>query len=190
MGITLPTIQIRQQSARIGMETERGMMEIEQPKSDLSIQTNPLQADIQYNDGTLEIDQSRAWDALAMGSVLRLNDRIYSQARDIALRGIAKIVENGNRMAAIHNGGNPIADIAAEEAFSELGMVYPSEASIDNVDISYTANEPDIRIRPATVSIEFKAHAPQFKYHPSSVRVYLQQRNSLEFIPPQIDYKL
>ncbi|WP_438447385.1 DUF6470 family protein [Gorillibacterium sp. sgz5001074] len=183
-------IQLRTTPAQIGIDIQRGQFEIRQPPGELSIQTTPMEADIQYEDGTLEIDQSRAWDALAIGSVSRLNDRIYSQAKDIALRGIARIVENGNRLANITNKGNPIAEIAREQAFAPLEMVYPAEASMDNVDIHYTANEPYIRIHAGTVSTQYQAHAPEIHYTPAKVSYYLQQKNSLEVIPPQIDYKI
>jgi hypothetical protein len=186
----LPSIQIRQQYARIGMDIEDGRMEIRQPKATLEQTTSPARLEMEYRDGDLTIDQSKAWDALAMGSVSRLNDRIYSQAKNIVLQNIARIVENGNRMAAIHKGGNPIADIAAEQAFEDNPLVYVGEASYDNVDIEYVANEPDIQYTPAHVNTTIQAQRPEIYYQRGSVSVYLAQRNSLEIIPPQLDYKL
>jgi hypothetical protein len=111
--ISMPTIQIQQRYAQIGIDADLGAFHISQPIATFEINTTPAKLDAQYRQGTLRIDQSKAWDALAVGSNLNLMQRIYSEAKNIALQGTARIVENGNRMAAIQNDTNAFAEIAA-----------------------------------------------------------------------------
>jgi hypothetical protein len=187
---SIPTIRIEQQSALLGLTTHAGNMEIRQPQASMEMRTTPLKIEIQSPQGELRIDQSRAWDALGIGSRTTFLNRIYSESKQIVLQGIARIVENGNRMAAIHNGSDAIADIAAEQAFASGGINYLGEASYDNVDIEYTPHKPIFQVDPGSVQIRITPNKPEIQYHPGKVDVYMARYPSLKFIPPQLDVKI
>jgi len=183
-------IQIRQQYARIGIDADPGRFEIRQPPATLEMRTTNPKVLIEQPKGDLYIDQSKAWDALGLGGSLRVMDTIYSSARDIAMQGIAKIVDRGNRLAAIHQGGNPIADIGLEASYRFREYDFAGEASYDNVDIHYVAQKPIIDVVEGKVEISAHPNRPEVNYQRGKLDIYLQQRESLTIAPPQIDLSL
>jgi hypothetical protein len=187
---SIPLIRLDIQSGRIGIDVQRGQWDIRQPKADMEMHTTPLTMEIRSPQGELQIDQSSAWDALGMGSHTTFMNRIYSESKNIALQGIASIVEKGNRLAAIEKGGNPIADFATERAFEPSRMNYLGEASYDNVELDYTAHKVEIDVNPGNVDIQITPHQVEINYTPGKVSIYMQQYPKVEMIPPEIDMKV
>ena len=187
----IPQIQIRQQYGRIGIDADLGTQTIRQQSAKMTIDTEPARLDIRSKKGELFIDQSKAWDALGYGNHLEMMSRVYTEARNVGMEGIARIVERGNRMAAIHTKANVIADIAQEEAFRPYEFNYHFQpASIDNVDLQYIAHKPDIEVTPGKVDIQVDRRPPELSYTRGKLEIYMQQYPHLEIIPPQIDMKL
>jgi hypothetical protein len=188
--VDFPILQIRQQYAKIGIDANLGTFDIKQPKPELDMETIPGKSDIQQPPGELNVDSSRAMAALGIGSNAQLMKRIYTEAYHVGLQAIGSIVESGNRMAAIQNKANVIADLAYEGFFKDYKMAYETEASIDNVDLQYTAHKPIINIDKTRIEFTPHLHPPEIFYNRGKLDIYLAQRNQLEFIPPQIDVKL
>lgn len=188
--ISIPHIQIRQQYAKLGMDSEPGQQDIRQPPATLEMSTTPLRMEITYRNPDIEIDQSRAWAALGLGGILEAMTRIHARAREVGLDGIARIVENGNRMAAIHLHTNAIADIAEEQAFEFYEFDYVGPASVDNVDIHITTHKPEIEFTGGTLEIDAHPHKPIINYDRGKLDIYMLQYPKVEIIPPSIDLKL
>lgn len=189
--MNFPKIQIQQTPAKLGIDADLGNFDMRQPRANFEMTQEAAKLNIHQQQGDLKIDQTRAWDALGLGPVLEANRRIYSQTKHVALQGIARIVENGNRMAAIHiNGANPIADIAEQLKFEHFEFDYYGEASFDNVDITYTAHEPEINVIGGKVNLNTQPNAPEISYNKGKLDIYMLQYPKVEIIPPLIDLKL
>lgn len=186
----IPQIQIHQEYAAIGIQTTPAKQEIEQPEATIDMKQTSATLDIQQPEGKLEIDQSRARDALALGNNLETMKRIYAKASEMALQGVARIVEKGNQMAAIHQGGNPIAAAAKDWQRTFPEFAFEGPASMDNVDIHYTANKPVIDVQVGGVELNVTPHRAVHNYTPSKAEVYLRQRNAVEITPPVLDTTL
>lgn len=104
----IPTIQINLQPARLGIDTIPLKLETEQPRATFELNTKASTVNIHSQSGDLRIDQSRAWDGLAVGSHLETMDRIFSVVKNIVLNTIGRIAEEGNQLAAIHQNTNAI----------------------------------------------------------------------------------
>lgn len=188
--LPLPTIQIHQQPALIGIDADLGKQNLRQPRATFEITTTRPQQEIRQPRGELKIDQSKAWDALARTPILETMNRIYSQAKDVALQGIARIVENGDKLAAIHLNTNPIADIAQQLTFERPEMSFAGPASFDNVDISYTARKAEIQVTDGKVNLNTHPNFPEHNYERGKLDIYMRQFQSVEITPPQIDVKV
>lgn len=189
--LPIPQVKYNITNIQIRIDADLGQFSIQQPRPTQEIEQVPAKLDIRQKNGDLTIDQSKAWDALARTNILEVNQRIYSQAREIALQGIAKIVEKGNRLAAIHLGGNPIAEMAQDVTVSFPEMNYAGEASYDNVDISYRANKPEIQVQEGGAQITARVNPPEMQYERGKFDFSVQQYPKIEFIPPpQIDTRL
>ncbi|AFH59222.1 DUF6470 family protein [Paenibacillus caseinilyticus] len=187
-----PQIGIHQQYARIGIDADLGQFQISQSPASLEISTTPAKHDYHTEGGKLTIDNSAWRDALGNGPHLEVMNRIYSKSQSIALQGIAKIVEDGNRMAAIHTKENAIAALAADSTkdidFREY--MYMGDAAYDNIDLNYEPARVIRDIQPAQVHINVTRNAPEIQYNRGKLDIYMQQHASVEFTPPQIDYKI
>ncbi|MGG1552425.1 MULTISPECIES: DUF6470 family protein [Paenibacillus] len=186
---SIPQIQISQQPALIGIDADLGTQDIKQPRPTYEMQVERPKQDIRQPRGDLDIDQSKAWDALGQGPILQAMSRIYSQCHEIAMQGIARRVEDGNRMWAIHLGGNPIAEIAKELSISRPQFDYYGEASYDNVDITYTANKAEINVVDGKVNVNARVNPPEIEYNRGKLDIYMRQYPKVEITPPQIDFK-
>lgn len=187
----IPMIQITQQYAKIGFDADLGSYDIKQPRATLEITSTPATVDIYSPRGELNINQSKAWDALGVGGNLDWTLQIYTQSKNIALQGIARIVEDGNRMAAsIHSKSNPIADMAREHAYAELVPFELPSPSYDHVDINYMPRKPEINVTVGKVNIDSHPNQPEINYTRGKFDSYMQQYNSIKIIPPEIDLQL
>jgi len=188
----LPQIQISQQYGRIGIDADPGQLDIQQPKAKQELTTTPAKLEIDANPGQLIIDNSGWHDALGHGPTLQAFNRIYSECRNIAMQGIAKIVEDGNRMAAIHTGENAIAALAQESTkdIDFYEFMYMGEASYDNIDIQYEPGPFHIQFEPAKVEHRVTVNPPIINYHRGKLDIYMLQYPKLEITAPQMDMKI
>lgn len=188
--MTIPHIQIRQTPARLGIDADIGKQSLEQKPADIDMKQIKPQLHIETTRGNLDINQDRAWDALALGGNLETMSKIYSMASDMALQGLAKIVERGNRMADIHLGGNPIAEFALDWQRTFPEFDFKGEASFDNVDITYTPAEVNIDVTPGRVELNVQVNRPTHHYERGKLDIYVSQYNKVEITPPKIDLML
>jgi len=185
--MNFPLIQIRSQPGKIGIDADLGQYEIRQPRAVLEIQSTPAKMEIEQPRVELQIDQSKAWDALGLGGNLKVMSRIYSAAGEAALQGIARIAERGNRLAAIHRGGNPLADLALEASTLSHEINIAGPASVDNVDFFYKAQKPRIEVTAGDVAIIAHPNRPEVTYHRGKLDIYMQHYGQVTITPPQID---
>lgn len=186
---SFPRIEIRQQYAKLGFDADLGQQSIRQPRATFELTTTSPKLNMQSPRGELDIDQSKAWDALGKGDALQFMSRIYARAQSLGLEGIGRIAEKGNRLAAIHLGGNPIADMAREEAFRTFPFQYYGPASYDNVDISYRANKLSIELEQGAVNLHAQMNPPEMDYIRGKLKFYMIQHGNVKITPPQIDLK-
>lgn len=184
-----PSIQIRQQPARLGIQADLGQYSIRQPRASMEMETSRPQLVMESARGELIIDQSKVWASLGKDPILNLNQRIYSQCQDIALQGIARRVEDGNRMAAIHLGENVFAELGREQAFQEVGIETRAPVTYPLVDMEYRTHKTDIQVRDGSYKLHVQPHRPQVDYERGKLDVYMLQYQFIEIIPPEIDIK-
>ncbi|WP_442602609.1 DUF6470 family protein [Paenibacillus sp. KN14-4R] len=182
-----PIVQIHTQNAKLGIVANRGVLDIEQPRATMEMKTTRPQLDIHSENGELRIDQSRAWDALGAGGTLKMLQSIYQEARRVGMEGVARIVQDGNRMAAIQNKADAFVELAAfrPQQFNEFN--YLGDASFDNVDIDYIPHKPDIRVQDGQLSIDTQVNNPIVNSHSGKLDIYMIQYQQIQFTPPQID---
>lgn len=186
----LPKIRYRLQHAKMHIDADLGKYEMKQPRPTFEMKRIDPKLDIRQPRGDLQVDSSKARDALAQGGNLEMMHRIYSAARNVAMDGIARIVEKGNKLAAIHLGGNPIADNAEAGLNGFPEMDYAGPASYDNVDITYTARKAEIEVEPGRIEFNTKVNNPIVEYHRGKMEIYMKQYPNVEMLPPQIDMKV
>ena len=186
----LPKIHYRLTHAKLHIDGDPGKYDMRQPRPTFEMKRIDPKLEIRQPRGDLEIDYTKALDALGQGGNLETMHRIYSAARSVAMDGIARIVENGNRLAAIHKGGNAIAEIAQSSVNGFPEMDFAGEPSYDNVDVFYTAHKPEIEVIMGRIEYNSKVNPPIVEYHKGKLDIYMKQYPNVEMIPPQIDRRI
>ncbi|WP_435167118.1 DUF6470 family protein [Paenibacillus glycanilyticus] len=181
-------IQIQQQPALIGIQVRPAEQHIEQPQATIDMRQIPAQLSIEQPMGVLEVNQDRAWDALGLANNLEVSSRIYSQAKDIALQGIARRMEEGRQLADIaHVKRNPIASISKDWRIEGPPMPITGAASIDNVDLSFTPGKVQISVEQGGVELNVTPNRPIHEYTPGKAEIFMRQYASVQITPPSID---
>ena len=175
--MNVPQLQINQGYSQIGLQSTKGELRIEQPEASMTIQQERGQLDIQTQEGSLQIDSRRAWSALGRANFAELTDRIAQGSLQMSYQAIAKTVDDGNRMMATHEEGNPFAEIAREVVFEDHSINICGEARFDNVDVQYTPAQVKQDYTPGDVSIQVEMNKPRIDYYPGKVNPYLIQKN-------------
>ncbi|MGO4110621.1 DUF6470 family protein [Paenibacillus sp. YAF4_2] len=186
--MSIGQIQIQQQPALIGIQIRPAEQHIEQPQATMDMRQIPSKLSIEQPMGVLEINQDRAWDGLGLANNLEVSSRIYSQAKEIALQGIARRMEEGRQLADLaHVKSNPIPDIAKD--WRKEGLVLPvaGPASIDNVDLSYTPGKVQISVEEGGVDLQVTPNRAIHEYTPGKAEIYMRQYASVQITPPSID---
>ncbi|XOK61311.1 DUF6470 family protein [Paenibacillus elgii] len=178
--MNLLRLSIQQTLGQIGMQSQNASTDMRSPRGQLSIEQHPAQMDFHSEPGELRIDSSAAWAALGSGPHMEWMNSIYSQAPGIALQGIARIVENGNRMAQIHNPRNAFAELAQNAFSNESSVQYVGPASNMNVKIQYEAKAAVTNIEARKADIQYTPMKPEIRYNPGRVDIYMRQMNSID----------
>lgn len=186
----IPTIQINLQPAQLGVETTPFKLETEQPRATFELNTKAASVNIYSRHGDLRIDQSRAWDALAVGPHLETMNSIFRIVKNIILNTIGRIVEEGNQLAAIHLNTNAIADIAQNRTVDLIELAFAGPAGPDNVDIQYTAHAPEFEPVSGGVNLRAEQNQPRHQFTRGKLDIYMIQYHKVEIIPPQIDLQI
>ncbi|CAG7655454.1 DUF6470 family protein [Paenibacillus allorhizosphaerae] len=188
----IPQIQIRQQQAQLSIDTDLGQLEMRQPKATFELRTVAPKLHIHSEEGQLSIDNSRWQDAIGLGHHLESMSRIYSTCKEIAIQGVARRVQEGNRMAAIQTGANVFADLAKESMndVDNFQFMYLGNASYDNIDIRYESRPVDIQVEEGRVEKNIQMNRAEVQYHLGKRDIYLAQFPKVEIIPPQLDIKI
>jgi hypothetical protein len=176
----IPQLQITQTFGQISIRQDHGGVDIQQPRAKMDIYIDKPVVEIERAKGRLEIDQSKALAAYGMMSPIEMTSRIYSEVRNIALQAIAKKAQDGDRMAAIHQSTDVIAQLAAEKSIEFSEMQYFGEASYDNVDISYTPEQLSFHPINGAVNIQVEPQKPVIERVPAKVTIGMEHYPSIQ----------
>lgn len=94
----------------------------------------------------VKINQDKCWEEVNLGSTQSLIDKSAKAGYEAVLRYIEKTAQNGDKLAQIEKGGEPIIDICIEEAFPSYDY---------NVDI-IPKSRPEIYFEGGKVYIDFE----------------------------------
>ncbi|HEX7055739.1 MAG TPA: DUF6470 family protein [Bacilli bacterium] len=173
-------LSIHQVFAAIGIHSTRGEQQIRSRHGELIIRQEPAEIKMETSGGELEINADAAWAAYGKQPHLQWRNMVYSQMPRVFLQALAKIVDDGNRMADIASRRNAIADIAQEAWQHEFPQIeYVGAASYDNVEVSIAKKEISISVKPNFPQIEYRMHKPEIQFRRGGVEIYMRQKNSI-----------
>lgn len=165
-------ISIEQTQSHIEIKQHHAKQSIEQPKAEMTINTTP---------GTLNIDQTQAWEERNLMSTLRLNEMHAQEGMRAIQEGMARRAEQGAQLIRIEEDVNYIAEQAIENGhpqMKQLSIKYvPSPFS---VKINYEPGDLDIDVQPRKPIIEVEPQKPEVTFYRGGVNISMAQYPELQ----------
>lgn len=186
----LPQIRLQQTIAQLGMEIQKPVQDIRQPQADLNMQQVAAVVEIQNSPGILTIDTSEGQANIDLRGPLRRTRDYADFGRQRTFEAIAQISYNGDRLAAIENKGNPIADIAHEQSgIYENTDIIADHSGGDGIKMNYQPQPVQISVQPGGVKMNPQINPPELNYTRGKVEGYIRVKNSLsiDFVGISVD---
>ena len=183
----IPQIRMQQTFVKLGLNIQKPVQEIRQPQGELNMRQEAAILEINQGPGQLVIDSSEARRNIDLkGPLERTRDNADYAARK-TMEAIEFKVQSGDRLAAIENKGNPIADISFEESIIYQGGEIIAAGSLvgDGIEITYQPRKTEINWEVRGVKTDPKINKPVHEYTPGKVEKYIERWNSLtiDFVP-------
>jgi hypothetical protein len=178
----LPHIIMTQIHARLGLNIQKPVQEIEQPQAELNMWQEAAVLEIRQYRGELFIDTSEAKANLDLRGPLRRSRDFAEYGQQKALEAIVRISQEGDRLASIEQkGANPIADIAYEESviYGNTEIIAAGSIIGDGIEMNYVARKPTIDVQVRGVRMNPEIKKPVHNYTPGKVSGYILQKNQL-----------
>jgi hypothetical protein len=180
----LPQIRLQSTFAKLDLNIEKPVQDIQQPQAEMNIKQPHAEMDIEHTLSKLEMDSFEARADIDLKSVKRRIEDAAQEGYQAWLDGMARMSQQGDEMMKVQNNKNAIADIARENGsdpiydFNIAFLPRPGSFKISydpgNLKINWTTRKPEIEVAPQK-SIT--------NYTPGKVSGYIDTWNSLK-----IDY--
>ena len=179
--VNIPQIRMESNFIRLGLNIQKPVQEIQQPKAIQTIQQPKAKLEIETTPGKLTIDQTKAREDVDLKSARRRIEEAAQSGYQDWLNGLERRASQGRELMEIENGGNPLAYQAKlnsegpEKQFN-IGWV-PSHFS---VKINYEPAKLYIEAQPQKPRIDVEIQKPIHNYTPGKVTTEILEKNSLK----------
>lgn len=178
-------LQINQTSALIGIDRIPGSMEMRTQNARLEMTHKEAKVNIESELPKVIIDQYECFAECGLKNSRDLNEEINQRAYQQLMEYIGGTAEDGDMLAAIHNKGNAVAQIAQRKSIveHEFGMVtMPTSRPRIEVTGSLSFNpEPNGQGIHNGVEGTYTPGKVDYNYTPTQIKISMRQYNSISF---------
>lgn len=183
-------LRITTTNAQLAIETRKAQMNMNSTQPKLNINKVDTRLEMESELPKVLIDQYQCFAEAG----LKNNMDILLEAKQLAMQKAAeytaKIVADGNRLAAIESGDNPIPDFAERDAFPEKEFGYGTiPTSRPKIDV-----KGHLTIKPVHGKLEFNNEPGSLNVDvtPHEVNIYLKQKPSveIEYLGEKVDTRI
>lgn len=179
--MNIPKLQIESTKAQIGLNIQKSVQEIQQPKASLDLQQPAAILTINTTKSKLSIDAYEARESIDYKTSMSRTREIAQRSIQESLEGMARRAQEGQQLMMIENGGNPIAQqakLSGRQPYSSLNIKFIPQAG--SVKINYQPATVDIQVEPQKVINNTTINKPIHNYTPGRVNVEMLQYPSLK----------
>ncbi len=181
----IPKLQIQTTPARLGLQIDKPVQQIEQPRATQEIEQPAAILEMSTTRPQLSIDTTEVRADIDMKSVFRRTEEWAQEGRQSGLDGTGRRAEEGRHLMSIENGGNPIPEIAKQNGTpppAPLGIRFVGNRS--KIQMSITPGTTTVNVTPQKPIINTQVNKPIHTYTPGKVTGTMEQYPSI-----QIDWK-
>ncbi len=179
----LVTKALRMQTTPIKMsyQTTNARQNIKTTRSQLSMRTENAKITMQSKNAKLLIDQTECFAQLGIKPTGQFSAESANYGKLMLQQGLARIVDQGNRMADIHIKTSPLPDQAVYNAFEQFEKAFNMQTATGvRPKITYVAGSLNINYQPGRVINNSTYQKPQIDYIPGKVDINVAQYNRLD----------
>ncbi len=183
--MNIPQLQIQTTSAKLGLQIDKPVQQIEQPKATQQIEQPAAILEMSTTRPQLSLDTTENRADLDLKSVFRRSSENAQYGMQQVSEGTGRRAQEGQQLMQIENGGNTIADIAKQNTTSPdapVGIRFVGNRTKIQTDI--TPGSLTINARPQQVIHNSQVNQPIHTYTPGKVSGQVEQYASI-----QIDWK-
>ncbi|MHB1392774.1 MAG: DUF6470 family protein [Clostridia bacterium] len=184
-------LQINKTDAQMGIRTTNAKLLITQKPAELDIETKPSKLIIHTEHVKVLIDQSECFKERGLKDPFTLIVEAAEEGRRAVLEGIARIADEGSRMAAIENKSDAFAEIALNNSFDKVDFnvtfIPKSRPKFEVV-----GGTVDIQVDEGHIRINAKTNKTVIDVEPGKVEIYMIQHPDIDikFVGKNIDEKV
>lgn len=171
-------IQINQEYAKIGINTERSQISLKITHPKLNLETQKSQLEIESPKPKIHIDQRQCFADFDKRTPEQFTKYYSDLSKSAFLRGIARVASEGDSLAKISQGMD-IAQLAANRTDTRVDYnltAIPKQRPIIEFDI----HPVRINYKAARVDINAQAGSIENNFQHGKVDIYIEQMNYLE----------
>ncbi|MCM3756433.1 DUF6470 family protein [Sporosarcina aquimarina] len=181
----MPELQIQTTPGKLGLNIEKSVQQIEQPRATIDQQQPAAILEISTTKPQLSLDTSAVREDIDMKSVFKRTEEYAQLGRLAAIDGVGRRAEEGQQLLRIENGGNAIADLAKQNGTpppAPLGIRFVANRS--KIQMSITPGSLTINATPQKPIFNAQITKPMHMYTSGKVTGTMEQYPSI-----QIDWK-
>lgn len=176
-------LSITQTHAQIGIDRSPSRLDIESENARLELRQRHAKVNIKTELPRVEIDQYEAFASAGLKNYLDLTRDAAQRGKQQAIEYIGKVASDGDRLAAIEQGGNPIVEFALRDAYPEhefnidfIPKVGPKITIKGSVEF-----DPERNAEGANHGVEgnFTPAQVNINYTPAQIDIFLRQYASI-----------
>lgn len=172
-------INISTQPARLEYNIKNAQLNLQSKRPVLQMETAPATLETHQPRGELSIDMTPCRYSIGLKNNADFARDNAELGRQTAREAVARIVQEGDRLAHIESKADALADIAADACYTEVPEV--TLAHIDLPNIQYQANAVQFNPIAGKVNYTVQPGTVQADYQPGSVDVQVVQYPSVQF---------
>ncbi|MGV3136472.1 DUF6470 family protein [Brevibacillus agri] len=178
----IPHIRMESRFAQLGLQIQKPVQEIKQPKAEMNLRQVPATLSIEQARTTLQIDSSQARANLGIMTSTQFSESSAAYGRQKAMQAIAEKSQEGDRLMRIYTKENVVASIGREKGMRvlESGYTPPSPSVDEGVEISVEFKPVMINVQRNGMKIDPVIKPPELSYIPGKVEPYMLQYNRLQ----------
>lgn len=185
IAMKIPQLQIQTTQAKLGLQIDKPIQEIEQPKATLNIEQPAAILEMSTTRPQLSLDTTENRADLDLKSPLRRGKENGQYGMQQALQGASRRASEGQQLMKIENGAS-IADISKQNTDrpqADLGIRFIGDRLKIQTDIS--PGSLNINVTPQKAKIDAQVNKPIHHYTQGKVTGVMEQYNSID-----IDWKV
>lgn len=185
--MNIPQLDINFSMGQIGMEWNKGSMEIKQntPQIDLDYSgSKPYQIvpDLKISNppAELDIDNSKPLAELGFRKIHSLIDFMESKSKRKTLENLQEISRDGDYLGKLELGGERISQLSKSKMLEEIPEVNVALLPENPPEINVKVNPVKIDITETDIKVKNNFVFPKAEIKPDQLKIYLAQKGELE----------